>query len=67
MLAAGRPLLLAAQQTHEIRDDLTLEQILRLVMAITMIHPDSGYIAPILRTALDGLRTPPAPSDPAAR
>lgn len=67
VLAAGRPLLLAAQQTHEIRDDLTLEQILRLVMAITMIHPDSGYIAPILRTALDGLRTPPAPSDPAER
>ena len=67
VLAAGRPLLLAAQQTHEIRDDLTLEQILRLVMAITMIHPDSGYIAPILRTALDGLRTPPVPSDPTER
>ncbi len=59
VLAAGRPLLLAAQRTHEIRDDLTLEQILRLVMAITKIHPDSGYIAPILQTALDGLRTPP--------
>jgi hypothetical protein len=36
-------------------------------MAITMIHPDSGYIAPILRTALDGLRTPPVPSDPTER
>jgi AcrR family transcriptional regulator len=67
VLAAGRPLLLAAQQTNEIRDDLTLEQILRLVMAITTIHPDSGYIAPILRTALDGLRTRPVPSDPAER
>jgi AcrR family transcriptional regulator len=67
VLAAGQPLLLAAQQTQEIRDDLTLEQILRLVMAITTIHPDSGYIAPILRTALDGLRTPPVPSDPTER
>src|SRR6201994_1317654 len=67
VLAAGRPLLLAAQQTHEIRDDLTLEQILRLVMAITTIHPDSGYIAPILQTALDALRPPAPPFDPAGR
>jgi AcrR family transcriptional regulator len=67
VLAAGQPLLLAAQQTQEIRDDLTLEQILRLVMAITTIDPDSGYIAPILKTALDGLRTPPAPSAPTER
>src|SRR5262249_35180939 len=30
VLAAGRPLLAAAQRTHEVRDNLTLEQILDL-------------------------------------
>ena len=56
VLAAGRPLLAAAQQAHEVRDDLTLEQILDMVIAIATIHGDTGYLEPILRTALDGLR-----------
>jgi AcrR family transcriptional regulator len=59
VLAAGRPLLLAAQQTHEIRDDLTLEQVVRMIIAIATIHSDPNYVEPILRTALDGLRAPP--------
>jgi AcrR family transcriptional regulator len=62
VLGAGRPLLLAAQQTHEIREDLTLEQILQMIIAIATIHRDSSYVEPILQTALDGLhaksRTP---------
>jgi AcrR family transcriptional regulator len=64
VLAAGRPLLLAAQQTHEIRDDLNLEQILHMIIAIATIHSDPNYVEPILQTALDGLRTPPAPGRP---
>jgi AcrR family transcriptional regulator len=56
VLAAGRPLLVAAQQVHEVRDDLTLEQVLDLVAAIAMINGDTGYLEPILQTALDGLR-----------
>jgi AcrR family transcriptional regulator len=55
VFAAGRPLLLAAQQTHEIRDDLTIEQILRMIIAIATIHSDPGYVEPMLRTILDGL------------
>ena len=55
-LAAGRPLLAAAQRTHEIRDDLTIAQVLDLVVAIAMIHGDAEYVEPVLRAALDGLR-----------
>jgi len=56
VIAASRPLLVAAQCAHEVRDDLSLEQVLDLVIAIAQIHGESGYLEPILRTALDGLR-----------
>ncbi len=58
VLAAGRPLLVAAQHTHEVRDDLTLEQILDMIIAVAAIHGDTGYLEPILQTTLDGLRPP---------
>jgi AcrR family transcriptional regulator len=56
VLAAGQSLLEAAQQTHEVRDDLALEQILDMVIAIARIHGDPDYLKPILQTTLDGLR-----------
>jgi AcrR family transcriptional regulator len=56
VLAAGRPLLVAAQHSHEVRGDLTLEQILDMFIAIARIHGDPGYLEPILQTAFDGLR-----------
>ena len=55
VLAAGRPLLAAAQHTGEVRAELTLEQILDLIVAIATIHGDTGYTGPILQAALDGL------------
>jgi AcrR family transcriptional regulator len=58
VLAAGRPLLAAAQRSHEVRDDLTLDQILDMIGAIATIHGDPAYLEPILRTTLDGLRAP---------
>jgi AcrR family transcriptional regulator len=58
VIAAGRPLLIAGQRSHEIRDDVTLEQILDMIIAIAAIHGDPGYLEPILQTALDGLRPP---------
>jgi AcrR family transcriptional regulator len=64
VLAAGRPLLVAAQRTHEVRGDLTLEQVLDMVIAIATIHGESDYLEPILQTALDGLR-PPTGVEPA--
>ncbi len=58
VLAASRPLLLAAQQAHEVRHDLTLEQILDMIVAIAGIHGATGYLEPILQTAIDGIRVP---------
>jgi AcrR family transcriptional regulator len=64
VITAGRPLLAAAQHVGEVRDDLTLEQILDMIVAIATIHGDTGYTGPILQAALDGLR-PPADARPA--
>jgi AcrR family transcriptional regulator len=64
VIAAGRPLLAAAQQANDVRDDLTLEQILDMVVAIAKIRGDTRYLEPILQAALDGLR-PPTDGEPA--
>src|SRR3954453_4191536 len=56
VLAAGRPLLEAAQRSGEVRDDLTLEQVLDMVIAIATIQGDAGYREPILQAAFAGLR-----------
>jgi AcrR family transcriptional regulator len=58
VMAAGRPLLVAAQEAHEIRADVSLEQILDMVIAIAQIHGEPSYLSPILQTALDGLSEP---------
>lgn len=58
---AGRPLLAAAQEAREVRDDLSLEQILDLVAAIARIPGDTSYREPILQAALDSLRPPTDP------
>ena len=63
VIAAGRPLLAAAQHAREVRDDLILEQILDMIVAIATIHGDTGYTEPILQTALDGLRPMRDPAD----
>jgi AcrR family transcriptional regulator len=56
VMTAGRPLLAAAQQAGEVRDDITLEQILDMIVAIATINGDADYTGPILQAALDGLR-----------
>jgi AcrR family transcriptional regulator len=58
VLAAGTPLLLAAQRSCEVRSDLALEQILDMVIAIAKIEGNGEYLQPILKAALDGLRPP---------
>lgn len=54
-LGAGRPLLEAAQQSGEIRDDLTIEQLFDLTIAVAAIPGDDAYRAPVLETMLRGL------------
>jgi AcrR family transcriptional regulator len=55
VVAAGQPLLAAAQQSREVRDDLALEQILDMIIAVAKIRGEPGYLEPILQTTLDGL------------
>ncbi len=56
VLAAGRPLIIAAQQAHQVRTDLGLDQVLDLVLAAATIPGEPAYVEPILQAALDGLR-----------
>jgi AcrR family transcriptional regulator len=56
VIAAGQPLLDAAQVAQEIREDLTLEQVLDMVHAIAKIPEDREYVDPIFQACLDGLR-----------
>lgn len=57
VLAAGHPLLLAAQQAGEVRADLALDQVLDLVLAASTVPGEPAYVAPILEAAIAGLRT----------
>jgi AcrR family transcriptional regulator len=56
VLAAGRPLLEAAQAAGDVRADLSLEQVLDMVLAIARIQGDDAYVEPILDAAIAGLR-----------
>src|SRR3954452_10550932 len=68
--AAPEPLVAAAQRSGEVRDDLTVEQILAMVKAIARVPGDPAYVEPILEATLDGLRprrAAPSAPDPADR
>jgi hypothetical protein len=54
-LAAGAPLLRAAQDAGEVQTDLSLDQILDMIVAIAKIPADPDYVQPILDTALASL------------
>ncbi len=56
VLAAGEPLLIAAQHANQIRSDITLEQTLDLVLAVVRLDRQPEDMKPILAVALDGLR-----------
>jgi AcrR family transcriptional regulator len=56
VMAAGEPLLAAAQKSGEVRADLSLAQILELVIAVGKIRGDADFVEPILDATLQGLR-----------
>jgi len=60
VIAAGTPLFDSAQRAHEVRGDLDLEQVLKMLVSIAAIDGDTDYQEPILRTVLDGLIPPPS-------
>jgi AcrR family transcriptional regulator len=55
VLAAGQPLLEAARDAGAIRSDLTLDQILALIVSVAKIQGSAEYVEPILQAALDAL------------
>jgi AcrR family transcriptional regulator len=57
-LDAGRPLLSAAQQANQIREDLNFDQIVQMINAIAKIAADPDYLEPMFQTLLDGLHPP---------
>jgi AcrR family transcriptional regulator len=56
-LEAGEPLLAAAQAAGQVRDDLSLEQILDMIVAITRTPGSPDYLEPMFRVVVDGLRS----------
>jgi AcrR family transcriptional regulator len=60
VIAAGAPLLSAAQEAREVNPTISLDQILDLVVAIAKIPGEPGYREPILDAALAGLHQPVA-------
>ncbi len=56
ILQAGQPLLVAAQNSGGVRDDLSIRQVIDMVAAIGNISGDDSYCQPILQAALDALR-----------
>ncbi len=59
VIAAGGPLLEAAQGAGEVRGDLSLEQILDMIGAIAKIPGEGAYREPILDAALQALASVP--------
>jgi len=55
VVAAGTPLLSAAQDAREVAADLSLDQILDMIVAIAGIPGGPDYQQPIVRAALAGL------------
>ncbi len=55
VVAAGRPLLDAAQQSGSVRTDVTLEQVLDAIVAVAQVPGDAARREPILEMTLDGL------------
>jgi hypothetical protein len=56
VIAAGEPLLAAAQRAGHIHDDVTLVQALDIVLGVVRLDRDRDQIETILQVALDGLR-----------
>lgn len=62
VMAAGAPLLAAAQDAGDVRSDLDLAQVLQLVTAVARIEAAPEVVEPLLQTVFDGLRGPGRPA-----
>jgi AcrR family transcriptional regulator len=59
LFAAGEPLLERAQEAGVVRADVTIADVMQMLIAISKIPGDPGQTEHILRVALDGLRPVP--------
>jgi AcrR family transcriptional regulator len=60
MYGAGEPLLKRAQAAGAVRGDATLDDVMKLVGGISMVHfDDPDQVKKVLSMAIDGLRQPP--------
>lgn len=59
VIAAGDVLFQAARLAHEVRSELSLPQVLDMLVAIAAVNGDPAYLSPMLETTLDGLGLPP--------
>ena len=55
VIAAGRPLFDAAQSLSQIRSDITIEQVLQMLVAVAAIDGNAHDRAAMFQTILDGL------------
>ena len=61
ILTAARPLLDRARRAGAVREDITIEQVLDMMVALATIPGPPEYREPGLRTVLDGLSAPAGP------
>lgn len=55
VIAAGKPIFESAQQAGQVREDLTLEQVLQMLVSLSAVEGDAEYREPLFQTILDGL------------
>ncbi|MFI9773705.1 TetR/AcrR family transcriptional regulator [Streptomyces sp. NPDC051956] len=65
MIDAGEPLLLRAQAAGEVREDMSFDDLLRLISGVTgAAYVDTEQRDRVFGITLDGMRTRPAPRRP---
>ncbi|MFD3477265.1 TetR/AcrR family transcriptional regulator [Streptomyces sp. NPDC058695] len=65
MIDAGEPLLLRAQAAGEVREDMSFDDLLRLISGVTgAAYVDTEQRDRVFGITLDGMRTRPAPHKP---
>ncbi|WP_326773284.1 TetR/AcrR family transcriptional regulator [Streptomyces sp. NBC_01445] len=65
MIDAGEPLLLRAQAAGEVREDMSFDDLLRLISGVTgAAYVDTEQRDRVFGITLDGMRTGPAPRKP---
>lgn len=63
VVRAGEPLLRGARESGEVRDDVSIEQILDAIAALGQVGEDPASATTLVEVFIDGLRTPGPPRE----